>query len=172
MIKRILFHLQRILCSPETFARRQGVSIGTDNFINTPHFGTEPYLITIGSHCQITAGVKFHTHGGAQVLRDRDPHFDFFGKIKIGDYVYIGNDAQIMPRVTLGDHTLVAAGSIVTKSWPQGNIIIGGNPAREIGNIESFAQKMGPYNLKSKDMTTARKREFLLSLPDDRFVQK
>ena len=44
----------------------------------------------------------------------------------------------ILPEVELGEHTIVAAGAIVTKSFPEGNQIIGGNPARVI-------KKIGPY---------------------------
>lgn len=171
MLKKIIFRLMKRLSTPENFARKQGVVIGVDNFIATTHWGTEPYLIEIGSHCQITAGVKFHTHGGAQVLRDLDPKFDFFGKICIGDWVYIGNDVQIMPGVTLGDHTLVAAGSIVTKSFTGGDII-GGNPARKIGTIKDLAARMECFNLRSKGMSGKEKKKLLLSLDDSMFIRK
>lgn len=46
----------------------------------------------------------------------------------------------ILPEVELGEHTIVAAGAVVTKSFPEGNQIIGGNPAKvikKIGNYES-----------------------------------
>ncbi|MCA6046142.1 hypothetical protein KQP74_01455 [Bacteroides thetaiotaomicron] len=51
-------------------------------------------------------------------MRVQLPDFDCFGKVTIGDYVYIGKRALIMPGVTLGNHVLVAAGSVVTKSVP------------------------------------------------------
>jgi acetyltransferase-like isoleucine patch superfamily enzyme len=49
----------------------------------------------------------------------------------IGDHCWIGMNAMILPGVTLGDHTVVGAGSIVTKSFP-GNCVIVGNPAKVI----------------------------------------
>ena len=57
------------------------------------------------------------TYGGGGAVRVQLPDFDCFGKVTIGDYVYIGKRALIMPGVTLGNH-VVAAGSVVTKSVP------------------------------------------------------
>ena len=53
-------------------------------------------------------------------------------EVRIGDYCWIGSNAVILPGVTLGANTVVGAGSIVTKSFPEGNCIIVGNPARKI----------------------------------------
>ena len=48
------------------------------------------------------------------------PDFDVFGKVVIKDWAYIGAHAQIMPGVTIGEGAMVAAGSVVTKSVPDG----------------------------------------------------
>lgn len=54
------------------------------------------------------------------------------GEVIIGNYCWIGMNSTILPGVTLGDHTIVAANSVVTKSFDQGYCIIGGNPAKII----------------------------------------
>ena len=72
------------------------------------------------------------------------PKFDTFGKVGIGDYVYIGNDAKIMPGVIIGDNVLIAAGSIVTKSIPS-NVVVAGNPARYICSIEDYIELNNKY---------------------------
>jgi acetyltransferase-like isoleucine patch superfamily enzyme len=41
-------------------------------------------------------------------------------------------NAVILPGVTLGDHTIVGAGSVVTHSFPEGHCTIAGNPAKKI----------------------------------------
>lgn len=171
MIKRLLFGLGRKLMSGHKYASLVGVRLGIGNWIATKNFGSEPYLITIGSYCQITHGVCFYTHGGAHVLRRKYPDFDFFGKIVIGDYVYIGTGAQILPGVTIGNGSMVAAGSIVTKSVPE-NVIVGGNPARIIGDVNSFFEKYRSYNIKSKSLSPKEKKKLLLSLDDKYFVRK
>jgi acetyltransferase-like isoleucine patch superfamily enzyme len=50
-------------------------------------------------------------------------------EVRIGKYCRIGMGSVIHPGVTLGDFTTVAAGTIVTKSFPQGYCVISGNPA-------------------------------------------
>lgn len=168
MISKIL---KRIL-SPERYARRIGVHIGKDNFIPDKNcWSSEPYLITVGSHCGITEGVRIFTHGGARVARKYYPDFDVFGKVVIGDWVYIGTNSLIMPGVTIGDGSLVAAGSVVTKSVPAG-VVVGGNPARIISTIEEYIEHNMKFNLDSKRMNPEEKRLLLSSIPDEKFITK
>ena len=97
-------------------ARHLGVKIGKHCLINTRYWPSEPYLVTVGDHVQITHSVSIHTPEGGQAIRQQHPDFDVFGKVVIEDWAYIGAFSQIMPGVTIGEGALVAAGSIVTKS--------------------------------------------------------
>ena len=149
-----------------------GVKMGENNFIYSAFWeGAEPYLIEIGNNCQITKGVNIYTHGGAHAARYLYPKFDCFGKVKIGDWVYIGNNVLIMPGVTIGSHVLIAAGSVVTKSFPD-YVVVGGNPAKCICTLEEYIKKNLPYNLNIKGMTPSEKEKYLLNLADDRFIKK
>ncbi len=56
--------------------------------------------------------------------------------IRIGKHCWIGMGAVILPEVVLGDFTIVGAGAIVTKSFPDGKCVIAGNPARKIKDLE------------------------------------
>jgi acetyltransferase-like isoleucine patch superfamily enzyme len=56
--------------------------------------------------------------------------------VKIGKYCWIGMNAVILPGVTLGDHTVVAAGSVVTKSFVEGYCVIAGNPAKLMKTLD------------------------------------
>ena len=53
-------------------------------------------------------------------------------EVNIGEKCWIGMNAMVLPGITLGDHTIVGAGSVVTKSFPKGHCIIAGNPAEII----------------------------------------
>jgi acetyltransferase-like isoleucine patch superfamily enzyme len=55
--------------------------------------------------------------------------------ITIGNDCWIGANAVILPGVVLGNHTIVGAGSIVTKSFPEGHCVIAGNPAKTIRRL-------------------------------------
>jgi GNAT superfamily N-acetyltransferase len=59
--------------------------------------------------------------------------------IKIGDHCWIGANVVLLPGVQLGPRTIVGAGSIVTKSFPEGNCVIVGNPARLLRRTEPGA---------------------------------
>ena len=63
--------------------------------------------------------------------------------VVIGNYSWIGMNSVILPGVKLGNHTIVAAGSIVTKSFPQGHCVIGGNPAKLIKKLDP--EKIVPF---------------------------
>lgn len=57
--------------------------------------------------------------------------------IRIGDNCWIGARAIITAEVQLGNHTVVAAGAVVTKSF-SGNVLIGGMPAKIIRELEDY----------------------------------
>lgn len=138
-----------------------GVKIGTDCCIKSWNFGSEPYLISIGNHVQITADVKIFTHGGGWIIRKEDKTFDAFGTVKIGNNVYVANNVLIMPGVTVGDNVLIGAGSVVTKSTPS-DVVIAGNPARIVSGIEEYKEKILAYNTHTKLLSEKQKRDVLL----------
>ena len=154
------------------WARRIGVTVGEHTAISPKtHFPSEPYLITIGNHVQITRSVSMYSHGGGNVVRRYIPDFDCFGKIVIKDWAYIGSESLIMPGVTIGESALVAAGSVVTKSVPPG-MVVGGNPAKVICSVEEYVKRNKQYNIKTKGLGSKKKKEVLLSLPDEMFLRK
>ncbi len=162
---------RRFFWSLERQALYAGVKLGDHNFIASRFWSSEPYLIQVGSHCQITAGVRCYTHGGGGAVRRFISKFDAFGKITIGDYFYIGSNSLIMPGVTIGDNVLIAAGSVVTKSIPS-NVVVGGNPACIVCTIEEYIERNLRYNLNSKGLNFEEKRYMLLHLPEEKFIKK
>ena len=66
------------------------------------------------------------------------------GEVYIGKYCWLGMNSVILPNVTLGDFTIVGAGSVVTKSFPDGHCVIAGNPAKIIKILNNSECK--PFN--------------------------
>ena len=132
----------------------------------------EPYLVEIGDDVTIAAGTALLTHDNSVIKCDLDAT-DYFGRIVIGDHCFIGVKSILLPGVVLGERTIVGAGSVVTKSFPQGNVVIAGNPAKVICSAEDFRNKKRDIcvNLDKGDLR-AHKREYLTSLPDSMMEKK
>jgi acetyltransferase-like isoleucine patch superfamily enzyme len=58
--------------------------------------------------------------------------------IVIGDNCWLATNVTVLAGVQLGSHTMVAAGAVVTKSFPEGDVLLAGVPARVV-------KKLGPY---------------------------
>lgn len=88
--------------------------------------------ITIGKGTYIAPNVGLITSNHDLL----DPDLQLPPKaITLGKKCWIGMNSMILPGVTLGDHTVVGAGSVVTKSFPEGNCVIVGNPAQIIKKL-------------------------------------
>lgn len=173
-IKKIVKKVSRYLMSPEEYAKSIGVKLGKNVYLSTKEFPNEGYLIEIGDCVRVAYGTSFYTHGGLWSLRKyyKNPNLEQFGKIKIGDYTSIGAHCLIMPGVTIGERCIVAGGSVVTKSVPDG-CMVAGNPAKFIGYTEDFYNKVSSrYNLDCKNMSEIEKMKYLMTLSDDSFVKK
>lgn len=67
--------------------------------------------------------------------KERASGVEFPKPIVIGEDVWIGGSAVICPNMTIGDRTIIGAGSVVTKDIPS-NVFAAGNPYRVIRNLE------------------------------------
>ncbi|MHD0445124.1 acyltransferase [Staphylococcus cohnii] len=164
-MKRIFLKLMKKNLTEDKI-KKLGVQIGNDcRFLSVDKstFGSEPYLIKIGNHVTITSGVKFATHdGGVWVFRKKHPEIDSFGRIFIGNNVFIGINSIILPGVTIGNNVVVGAGSVVTKDVPD-NVVIGGNPAKEIKSIKTYEVKILENADYTKRLNYNEKKVYLLN---------
>lgn len=114
-------------------------AVGTDvRLTGRVDFGSEPFLIRLGSHITISGDVAFVTHdGGVRVFRDRHPNLHVYAPITVGDRVFIGMGSIILPGVTIGARSVIGAGSVVTKDVAPGTVNAG-VPCRMIRPIEEY----------------------------------
>jgi len=126
------------------YARDIGVRIGDNcRIISTPNWGSEPWLIEIGNHVEITTDVSFITHDGSTwCFRDNKKYKDVirYGSIIIDDNCFIGQSVIILPNTHIGNNCIIGAGSVVKGRIPD-NSVFAGVPARLICSTEVFAEK-------------------------------
>lgn len=89
--------------------------------------------IYLGKGCYIAPNVGIITAN--HKLDNLDEHEEGRDVI-LGERCWIGMNSVVLPGVVLGNKTTVAAGSVVTKSFPEGNVVIGGVPAKVIKILE------------------------------------
>ena len=124
--------------------KARGMKVGKEvQFIESPDFGSEPYLIEIGDRTKITAGCTFINHDGAMyTIRSFEKYKDArnFGRIKIGKNCFIGNNCTFLPGSKMGDNCILGAGSLLNSSMPD-NSVYAGVPAKFICTIEEYGDK-------------------------------
>jgi len=93
------------------------------------------YHVHIGNNVRIAPGVAIISQNHNEY--DVSKH-DEWEDVCIDDDCWIGANAVILPGVHLGENTIVGAGSIVTKSFPDGHCVIVGNPAKIIRKLDKY----------------------------------
>ena len=92
----------------------------------------------------------------------RENKSDICGRISIGNNCFIGNNSILLYGISLPDRTLVASGSVVTKSVSESGCILGGNPARVIGRVDDFLDKNKDLFLSLQGKSSKEKKEIIL----------
>ena len=92
--------------------------------------------VTIGHHVNLAQGITVTAlnHNFADITRRIDQQGVATSPVVIGNDVWIGANAVILPGVTIGSHVVVAAGAVVTKDVPA-NTLVGGVPAKIIKQL-------------------------------------
>lgn len=137
LINRFLHHFARH-CFPNSIRvfihRLRGVSIGFNTFIGKYVVldDTEPSLISIGNNVGIALNVVILVHRRDITEYNPDKGYNdypFLHKpVTIQDNVQIGCGTIIMPGITVGRSSIIAAGSVVTKDVPP-EVLVAGCPA-------------------------------------------
>ncbi|MFQ6926548.1 MAG: acyltransferase [Mediterraneibacter gnavus] len=169
MLKRDLkhFYLKKIKHYTEreiyiSHLRKVGMEIGEECYIFSDKIETaEPYLVKLGDHVTISANVMFATHDASANFYLEDTS-DIYGRINIGDYVFIGMGVVVLPGVTIANRCIIAAGAVVTKSFLEEGVVIGGNPARVIGRVSDLKEKNKYRKLMTWGMSFEEKKHYLL----------
>jgi len=167
LMRRILAALQRkwlIRQDPVAYARGIGVQVGEKcRLLNLQSntFGSEPWLVRLGDHVEVTSGVRFITHdGGMWVFREKYLDIDVVAPILVGNNVFIGFNAILLPGVTIGDDCVIAAGAVVSRDIPTGSVAAG-VPASPIKTLEAYWEDCREHAFHIRSRSPEEKREIL-----------
>lgn len=115
---------------------RQGLIVGK-RFVMLEDVIIDPshcWLITIGDDVTFAPRVHILAHDAST---KRHLNYTRLGKVAIGNRVFVGASALILPGVTIGSDVIIGAGSVVTADVSPG-AVVAGNPARVICSLEDF----------------------------------
>ncbi|MCE7762193.1 sugar O-acetyltransferase [Pseudomonas putida] len=105
------------------------ISVGRNTFMNFNCVILDVVQVRIGDDCQIGPNVQIYTADHPLDPDVRRSGLESGRPVTIGNNVWIGGAAIILPGVTIGDNAVVGAGSVVTRDVPAGATVVG-NPAR------------------------------------------
>ena len=110
------------------------IHVGEDFYANFDCVILDVAEVRIGKNCMLAPQVAIYTATHPLDPEERNSGLEYGKPVIIGDNCWIGGHATINPGVTLGNNVVVASGAVVTKSFPD-NVVIGGNPARIIKEV-------------------------------------
>jgi maltose O-acetyltransferase len=113
-------------------ASKGSLVLGQRVFINTGATVVANHSITLGDDCLIADFVAIFDTDFHQLEPSRPIRF---APVRLCANVWVGRSATILPGVTIGDHAVVAAGSLVTKDVPP-RTLVAGVPARPIRTLD------------------------------------
>lgn len=113
------------------------IEIGENFYANVNCVILDGAKVTFGNNVFIAPNCGFYTAGHPLDVAQRNQGLEYAYPITIGNNVWIGAQACILPGVTIGDNTVIGAGSVVTKDIPA-NVVAAGNPCRVIRKIADF----------------------------------
>ena len=110
------------------------ISVGKNFYINHNCTILDGGNVEFGDNVFIAPNCVFSTAGHAIDAEQRGKGLEIALPIKVGNNVWFGANVSVLPGVTIGDNTIIGAGSVVNKDIPSGVIAVG-NPCRVIREI-------------------------------------
>lgn len=110
------------------------IEIGNNFFMNMNCVILDGAKVTFGDNVFVAPGCGFYTAGHPLDWEQRNAGLEYAYPITVGNNVWIGAQVCVLPGVTIGDNTVIGAGSVVTKNIPA-NVLAAGNPCRVIREI-------------------------------------
>ena len=111
------------------------IEVGENFFANTNLVILDEARVTFGDNVFIAPNCGFYTAGHPLDVAQRNAGLEYSLPIRVGNNVWIGGNVCVMPGVTIGDNTVIGAGSVVVHDIPAG-VLAAGNPCRVIRHLD------------------------------------
>ena len=126
------------------------ISIGKNFYTNHNVTILDGAKVTFGDNVFIAPNCVFSTAGHAIDSEQRSRGLEIALPITVGDNVWIGTNVSVLPGVTIGNNTIIGAGSVVNKNIPEG-VIAAGNPCKVIRKITDEDKHRYPVYTESRN---------------------
>ncbi|MCK1817077.1 sugar O-acetyltransferase [Streptomyces sp. XM4011] len=110
------------------------ITLGARTFVNFNLTALDVAAVSIGADCQIGPNVQLLTPTHPLEPEPRREKLEAARPITIGDNVWLGGGAIVLPGVSIGDNSVIGAGAVVTRDVPA-NVVAVGNPARVVREL-------------------------------------
>lgn len=111
------------------------IEFGENCYINHNCVILDCAKVKLGQNVLIGPNCGFYTAIHPINAEERNQWFEYAKPITVGDNVWFGGNVVVLPGVSIGNNTVIGAGSVVTKDIPN-NVVAVGNPCKVIKNID------------------------------------
>jgi maltose O-acetyltransferase len=111
------------------------ITLGSKVFFNFNCVVLDVMAVHIGNHTMFGPSVQIYTAMHPVDADERRRGLEFAKPVRIGSDIWVGGGAIICPGVTIGDRTVIGAGSVVTRDLPA-DVFAAGNPCRVVKNLK------------------------------------
>ncbi|WNI37869.1 sugar O-acetyltransferase [Chryseobacterium sp. SG20098] len=136
LLKQIIGSIKENICIEPNFWCDYGYNIkaGENFYANHNLVILDCAKVEFGDNVFIGPNCSFYTAGHPLDVQQRNEGLEYAHPIKVGDNVWLGGNVVVLPGVSIGNNSVIGAGSVVTKDIPE-NVVAVGNPCKIVKNI-------------------------------------
>ncbi|KAA2223549.1 sugar O-acetyltransferase [Chryseobacterium sediminis] len=136
LLRRIIGSIKENICIEPNFWCDYGynIKVGENFYANHNLVILDCAKVEFGDNVFIGPNCSFYTAGHPLDTKQRNEGLEYANPIKVGDNVWLGGNVVVLPGVSIGNNSVIGAGSIVTKDIPD-HVVAVGNPCKVVKKI-------------------------------------
>ena len=136
LLKSIMGSIKENICIEPSFWCDYGynITVGENFYANHNLVILDCAKVEFGDNVFIGPNCSFYTAGHPLDAKQRNEGLEYAHPIKVGNNVWLGGNVVVLPGVSIGNNSVIGAGSVVTKDIPE-NVVAVGNPCKIVKNI-------------------------------------